>query len=496
MLKRSVKGLCLIVAISLMSYVLVACGQNTKKGDILNTGSKEKSISVLFTKGGFEIPPGANDTIKPEIEKGSGVKFTQIAPPVANYIEKVNAILASNDLPDVVKLPAFTDLFNYADQGALMPLDDLLAKYGKDILAAIPKNVLDQCKIDGKTYGIPIWTSQHRYNFIIRGDWLKKLNLQEPKTLDDLYKVYKAFTEQDPDGNGKKDTYGLGGSGLETFDTIFGAFGLTAMDKVYWYEDNGKLLPMVLHPNMKKALEYAAKLQAEGLVDPEWVTTTTEAQLNEKAMKSQFGSTNRWWTWEPKVEQEMRKVDPNVEFRRIAPPIGPDGLSGVRGVPAVNTAIAVMKNAKDPQACMEWLNYLHTEKGMMTQYSGVEGLHWEKKSDGTYVTLPQFEVDAKWIQWYSLFENEQPLLKVETYLVQSRRDSLKWPIIVDAGDGLITKAFTKYSADLITLQKDEFTKIISGKAGISEYDNFVTQWKQNGGNEWIDEINQMYKAKK
>jgi len=223
---------------------------------------------------------------------------------------------------------------------------------------------------------------------------------------------------------------------------------------------------------------------------------STEAQLNEKAMKSQFGSTNRWWTWEPKVEQEMRKVDPNVEFRRIAPPIGPDGLSGVRGVPAVNTVIAVMKNAKDPQACMEWLNYLHTEKGMMTQYSGVEGLHWEKKSDGTYVTLPQFQVDAKWIQWYSLFENEQPLLKVETYLVQSRRDSLKWPIIVDAGDGLITKAFTKYSADLITLQKDEFTKIISGKAGISEYDNFVTQWKQNGGNEWIDEINQMYKAKK
>ena len=44
---------------------------------------------------------------------------------------------------------------------------------------------------------------------MIRKDWLAKLGLKEPQTVDDLYTIAKAFTEQDPDGNGKKDTYGL-----------------------------------------------------------------------------------------------------------------------------------------------------------------------------------------------------------------------------------------------------------------------------------------------
>ena len=44
---------------------------------------------------------------------------------------------------------------------------------------------------------------------LIRKDWLDKLGLQPPKTWDDLAKVAQAFTTQDPDGDGKADTYGL-----------------------------------------------------------------------------------------------------------------------------------------------------------------------------------------------------------------------------------------------------------------------------------------------
>lgn len=467
--------------------------QNTSNPSSSTTAGP-KHVKVLFTKGGFEGAPEVN-SIKTEIETASGVTFEHIAPPAANYAEQVSVILSSNDKPDIVKLPKFSDLFDYQSQGALLALDDYL-KDTPDIVKNIPKEALDQLRVDGKLYGIPIWTSQHRYNFIIRGDWLKKLNLSEPKTLDDLKNVYIAFRDKDPDGNGKKDTYGLSGQGFETFDPIFGAFGVMSPTTGYWYEENGKLLPDVLNPNTKKALQYIRDLYAEGLIDPEWITTKTEAQLNEKAMKNQFGSTTHWWTWEPKVEEIMKKVDPNVEFRRIAPPIGPDGKSGVKGVDLINTAIVILKSAKDPKAAMQFINYYHTDQGMMTAYTGVEGIHWKKNADGTIVTMDQFNKDSKWIQWYSLFENEQPLLKVETPLVQSRRDSLKWPIIANAGDGFFGESRMKYAADLQLLTEDTFGKIITGKADISEYDKFAQQWKKNGGDEWIAEINKWYENKK
>ena len=66
----------------------------------------------------------------------------------------------------------------------------------------------------------------------IRTDWLDKLGLQPPKTTNDVLSISKAFADRDPDGNNRKDTYGLaitkelfGGSmGLEGFMAGYGAF--------------------------------------------------------------------------------------------------------------------------------------------------------------------------------------------------------------------------------------------------------------------------------
>ena len=59
---------------------------------------------------------------------------------------------------------------------------------------------------------------------------------------------------------------------------------------------------------------------------------TTDDDLNDKAMKNQFGLTYHWWTWESKIESQLQEVDPNISFTRIAPPVGEDGKSGNRGV--------------------------------------------------------------------------------------------------------------------------------------------------------------------
>lgn len=459
--------------------------------------AEDNTVSFVFTKGGFEGIP-ENDVIKQKIEEACDVTLNHIAPPAANYDEKVNIILSSNDLPDLIKLSQthFNDMFDYADQGALMDLTDLVAEHCPNILANIPQEALERCKVDGRLYGIPIWSSPQRMNFIVRQDWLDKLGLAAPTTLDELHDVMKAFVDKDPDGNGANDTYGYTGRGLEGLEPIFGAFGFTGVAFSYWFEDeNGQLKPSALHPNAPEALALIKAWYDEGLIDPEFVILKNESEINDKAMKNQWGFYYQWWTYEPKIEMEMQKVDPNVKFARIAPPIGPDGLTGVRGVNLTNGVVVMLQSAKNVEACLRLLDWYHTEEGMMTAYTGVEGIHWEKRSDGTYVTLPQYEADQKWIQWYSAFESEWPLLMVETPLVQSRRDALNWPVITNAADGMLTDAELRYKTDLQDFVTTSYFNFITGKADLADWEQFAEDFYAKGGAEWEQELNAL-KAQK
>ncbi|MHC1787431.1 MAG: extracellular solute-binding protein [Christensenellales bacterium] len=451
--------------------------------------AEDKMVQWVFTKGGFE-PLSEENSIHQAIEEKSGITFEHIAPPSANYAEKVSVILSGKDLPDAIRIPRTAEMYDYAEQGMLLALDDYLPNY-PNLVNAIPQRAWDIMRgADGKIYGIPVWTSEHRYNFIIRGDWLDKLGLKNPTTLDELHDVYAAFVSQDPDGNGNADTYGLMGTGLETFEPIFGAFGVMGVHRGYFYKDaDGTLKPQAINPKAKEALKLLQDWYKEGLIHPEWITIRAESELNERGMKNQFGSTHRWWTWEPKIEAEMRKIDESVEWRRIAPPIGPEGMSGVRGVGIVNFPIVILSTTEKAEELLQLFDWYHTEEGMMTAYSGVKDLHWEKRADGTFHTLPQFNVDAKWIQWYSCFENEQPLLAMETYLVQSRRDALNWSIVTNAADGIVTEAEKLYSADLNLLVEEVYGQIITGNADIETFDDFVKEYNRLGGEEWTVEVN-------
>ena len=518
------KLIAVLLSCSMVIAGLAGCGsgQNTESSggtEVSSTSSTENGgttvagetaegdrpvVSFVFTKGGFENVP-ENDVIKQKIEEAADITLDHIAPTSANYTEQVNLILSGDksELPDMVKLSQsmFNDIYKYAEQGALMDLTELV-KDCPNILANVPEEALERCTIDGKLYAIPVFCSPNRYNVIIRQDWLDNLGLEVPETLEEYHEVLRAFTFDDPDGNGVDDTYGLSGLNIETFDPIFGAFGVMApissynSSGTYWYLEDGQLKPQVTNPVTKEALELIHSWYEEGIIDPEFITNTTDDDLNDKAMKNQFGVTYHWWTWEPKIEAQMREADPNVTFARIAPPVGEDGSTGVRGVGLTNGCVIMLSNAENPEACMRLLDWMNSEEGMMTTYAGVEGIHWEKEDDGTYQPLPQYTEDESWIQWYSAFESEWPLLQLETSLVQSRRDSFNWATITNEGDGLTTDAELEYGADLQTFALEYYTNFITGKTSLDEWDTFVEEWNNRGGAEWTEQINAEYQDKR
>ncbi|NEA32476.1 sugar ABC transporter substrate-binding protein [Streptomyces sp. SID13031] len=135
-----------------------------------------------------------------EAKTGQKVEVTAI---FDDFETKLSQRAAQKDLPDIVMNDS-SQLGTMVSQGIVREVD-LSAIKGSDQLL---ESALASAKAgDGKTYGVPY--SAQASALLIRKDWRSKTGLPVPKTWDQLTALAKAFTTQDPDGNGKNDTFGL-----------------------------------------------------------------------------------------------------------------------------------------------------------------------------------------------------------------------------------------------------------------------------------------------
>lgn len=146
------------------------------------------------------------------IEDQNGIDIELInEPSSSNYPQKLNTVMASNEIPDAVMLMGDTqrsDLARLADEGFLLPLDDLIGDY-PNLTTNIKQAAWDVTKHNGSTYAVPFQRyDSSPYMTFIRRDWLEALDINPETdlvTIDDWYNVMKRFAEEDPDGNGEAD---------------------------------------------------------------------------------------------------------------------------------------------------------------------------------------------------------------------------------------------------------------------------------------------------
>ncbi|GHA47452.1 sugar ABC transporter substrate-binding protein [Streptomyces spiroverticillatus] len=148
--------------------------------------------------------PGEQGTLKltQAFEKATGhkVKVTAI---FDDFETKLQQRAAQKKLPDLV-MNDVTQLGAMNSQGLLREIDLGRIKNSKDL---IDRGLESGKSLDGKQYALPY--SAQASALLIRKDWRAKLKLDTPKTWDDFAAMAKAFTTQDPDGDGKQNTSGL-----------------------------------------------------------------------------------------------------------------------------------------------------------------------------------------------------------------------------------------------------------------------------------------------
>ncbi|MFC4597416.1 extracellular solute-binding protein [Cohnella hongkongensis] len=441
--------------------------------------------------------PEDNPVIQ-EIRKRTGVNVQVESVVTADYGNRLNTLIVSGNSPDIFEVSK-TSLKEMAGNGVIMPLDDVLKSNGSNLLENKGEYMKGPAAVDGKIYGIPYgWFPGNA--LAIRKDWLDNLGLEMPATLEEYEKVLRAFVNDDPDGNGLNDTIGLGLTfgANQTWTHLFTAFGVPFTRQALV---DGKVVPWMLAPGYLDAIKYINKLYKEGLIDPEFATVPA-LQSYEKIWNGKVGAynfnadgiTQNWLT---------RYVeDPKPEFA-YAVIKGPNGQGGYLKPVLEDSApyTVISGKAKHPEAAMKVLDFLVSEEGYALTWAGLEGVHHKYNDKGEF-------------EWISPYDDAEQLRNEGGYIysrimyrIGGLRDRLFNEVTLEARkmamentiDDVYLYELPKIQEEVGTILDDmevEFRMVAITSNGDLDamYEDFKKKYLAEGGNQWIEQATEIYRA--
>ncbi|MBP1993418.1 extracellular solute-binding protein [Paenibacillus eucommiae] len=387
-----------IAAALLLCVMLTSCSKsennetgsptpaNITTGEATQTPGKKEDISVsVYDRGNIPAEEGNatknrwTDWIN---EKGpANVKFVPI--PRWEEEQKFNTLFASGGAPDLIFTWNPTIQNSLFAQKQLMPLDELIETYSTDykqLLTKYPALKKMGMKSDGKTYGFGMVVPFDIESILfVRADWLKKLQLEAPTTTEELFNTLKAFVEQDPDGNNKKDTFGINLSfvGGQVIDNMFGVGGYYSVTPDGQYVRNWE--------REAAMAAFKKRLYDEKLVDKDFLTDKSGEKAQQDFVNGKLGmyAVNGGASATGfKVYEALKTNNPNAEVIAIPLPKSEFGqFSPIVSAPLYNTAV-VNAQAKHPEAVMQYVDFLVRESTAKTLKYGLEGIHYNVGANG------------------------------------------------------------------------------------------------------------------
>jgi putative aldouronate transport system substrate-binding protein len=518
-----------------------AAAGETDSGDWRNTppyAAYPETVSVTLVKGGQEnaslLPEGESiedNKVVQYIEDTLNIDITYSwVVPSDSFMDKLNLAITSGQIPDIMivnptqlqqltEADAIEDMTPYIQQYAN---EDILENYGQTNGVA-----LDTATIDGKVMGIPNVQPQADAPVMVwvRQDWLDKLGLEGPETVDDLEALAKAFIEQDPDGNGADDTYGLTGtmmpvqvpSNLHGFDGVFNAYG--AFPTLFFRNAEGEVVYGSIQPETREALARLVQMYQDGLIDPDFATKNTDTS-NQIVVSGQGGIMNGpWWIpWWPL--NDSVKNDPNANWQPYVLK-GADGKVTFSMGDYTNSFVVVKKGFSNPEVAIKILNIqndLSYGFNDAPQYYENFNEIWNVLFPLPFLIEQPYVVERMGREYKQALDGElspdtfSEAMKVEfeqikTDVASPRADPASWATRMARLDAalVLAQGYDEVRADpmaariypldqnwpsLKKLEEETFLQIIIGVQPIEYFDTFVERWNSSGGAALLEKMNQ------
>lgn len=464
-------------------------------------------------------------------QTGISIKYAWEAPSGVQYAAKMDYAIRSGDLPDafVVDRQQFREL---TAAGVLEDLTDVYAAYAstlvKSFYEATDGKALQEASIGGRLYGLPnvaIEADAPTYLWL-RQDWLDKLGLAPPRTLDDIARIATAFRAIDRDGDGKPDTVGIpvdremvygaktGNNGL---NSVFAAFG--AYPRKWIAGPDGLPVYGSVQPEAKTALALLAGWYRTGVLDQQFMLRQDPQDLvAENKAGIFFGP---WWAPYYPLSKSISQ-DTKADWRVYAVPLDEAGRFNVSEAPVTDRYLVVRKGYAYPEAALKLLNvFTRIERNqdpaakrllavteqldtqlrnyypfdLLLDYPDAIAQRHDRLARALAGELDPAQLDQETKRLYedSLTERESPRKNLDAWSGSTAYQL--WGSV----ERTETEKIGAFFADpppsiaaewsrLLNLETETYAKIITGELPLSAFDDYAKRWHAEGGDRMAEAV--------
>lgn len=439
-----------------------------------------------------------------------------------NEKEQINVRIASGDIPDVWMGYAYP----LQQMGAIreIPKEALykyMPKYMQQCEESGGKDLWQSTVLpDGKNWGIPTALSIATAGpaLVIRGDWLAKLGWTRPiQTLDDLESLFLKFRNEDPDGNGAKDTYAYTGYKNAaaiyetTFAHVFGAYGVRVLT---WEKKGDHVEHSMVSAPYRDALKRLQSWYKKEIMHPEFAVHVRK-NIDGMMANNQVGAFEDWSNWLAIFTTTgawggITKANPAHQPVYVVSPSGPTGLKGNYSRPAApwNEPEIMGVNVSDRKMnrILQIIEELYADpKLYAVMYAGFEGEEYTWNKDGVLDPIALTPEQVKKLETekgplgrgYFRVNSVLPAIE-KAYTTPARYPIDNW---IRAAQTRLDYGFTPSfnedqrvkNSNIITLMTQFYYNAITGKVDIdAEWSAYVDKWNKQGGKELLEEATRQY----
>ena len=461
----------------------------------------------------------------------------------SQYDTNVSMAISMGSLPDIMVVSSQDEVEQLVEAGLI---EDLTESYNNCISDRIRKmyesygdSLKDMVTYDGKIMALPETNITDGPNLVwLRKDWMDKLGLSAPHTIDDVVNIVKHFISEDPgnngvDASGKPNTVGLAGDTDVTgecgysseflLDIIFACFG--AYPKQWIMSDDGEIVYGSVTDEAKEALSYISSLYNQGVIDNDFLlrTSTNICELIENGQCGSFFGP--WWAPNNPLANAVSS-NPDADWQPYLIATDSDGTTSYHSQNPCYKYVVVRKGYEHPEIAAkmisvmfdkvrfdctdseEFKNYyqLNVEptarplsinvdynNALSICYRNIDATISGRKNPDSLELLERSFYDAcsEYIknanktstQWAAYMSR----IKACSLIAQ---DNIK---VVDSLYFKTTDTMKSHWWRLKTKEKEAYLKIISGEEDISYFDTFVKEWNEQGGQTITSEVRESMK---
>ena len=353
--------------------------EETFTGSLVSKEPKEFTVFLNFNN----MPFDSNWQVWQEAAKRTNISLKgTISLSNSNEEEAFNLMMSSGNLADIIGYVDASSLEKLGRDGGMIPLNDLIKEHAPNIQKVLDEDARFRqtaYSLDCNIYQIPKNQELKAAEFWwIRQDWLDKLNLKAPTTVDELHDVLYAFRNEDPNGNGLKDEIPLfDRAGWKQPDEYLYLWD-TSLE---FYPRDGKMKYEPLEENFKTGVSNMIKWYQEGLIDPE--IFTRGASSRDTLLGGDLGGCTHDWVSTANYNSTLQETIPGFQMVAIAPPADQNGVVKERVSRYPGVGWGISSQCKDPVTVIKFMDYFFTEEGSDLMNWGIEGDTFTRDADGS-----------------------------------------------------------------------------------------------------------------